>query len=52
MNFAAGILIVEEEGSIVTNFHNQPIDIFKASSVLGANPTLHNLILPLICKLR
>ncbi|NLJ71000.1 MAG: inositol monophosphatase [Clostridiaceae bacterium] len=51
-DFAAGILIVEESGGVVTNFHNQPIDIFKAGSVLGANPTLHKLILPLFEKLR
>ncbi|NLM19281.1 MAG: inositol monophosphatase [Clostridiaceae bacterium] len=51
-DFAAGILIVEEAGGIVTDFHNQPIDIFKSSSILGANPALHKLILPLIEKLR
>lgn len=50
-DFAAGILIVEESGGIVTNFHNQPVNIFKASSILSANPTLHKLILPLIEKL-
>ncbi|MGB4609631.1 MAG: inositol monophosphatase family protein [Saccharofermentanales bacterium] len=51
-DFAAGILIVEESGGIVTNFHNQPVDIFKTSSILSANPTLHKLALPLIEKLR
>ncbi|NLJ70936.1 MAG: inositol monophosphatase [Clostridiaceae bacterium] len=51
-DFAAGILIVEESGGIVTNFHNQPVNIFKTSSILSANPTLHKLVLPLIEKIR
>lgn len=51
-DFAAGILIIEESGGIVTNFNNQPIDVFKASSILGANLTLHKLVLPLIEKLQ
>ncbi|HHU53848.1 MAG TPA: inositol monophosphatase [Clostridiaceae bacterium] len=50
-DFAAGILIVQESGGVVTDFYNKPIDIFKVSSVLSANPILHKLVLPFIEKL-
>lgn len=50
-DFAAGILIVEEAGGVVTDFKGQAIDIFQPSSIVSANPVLHKKFLPLLERL-
>ncbi|MCE5324749.1 inositol monophosphatase [bacterium] len=43
---AAGILIVEEAGGVVSDFHGDPLDLCNPDiEILTANPTLHKLLL-------
>lgn len=41
-DFAAGRLLVEEAGGVLTNFDNAPLPFFTSSSVVASNGILHN----------
>ena len=40
-DIAAGILLVEEAGGVVTNRSGKPIDFLKDPSIVAANPAIH-----------
>jgi myo-inositol-1(or 4)-monophosphatase len=44
-DFAAGIIMVEELGGLVTNLRGEPLDLIKENSVLVARPGLHSEIM-------
>jgi myo-inositol-1(or 4)-monophosphatase len=44
-DFAAGLVIVNEVGGIVTNLYGEPLDLLGQNSVLVAKPGLHEEIL-------
>lgn len=44
-DIAAGILLVEEAGGVVTSFSGGPIDLFSSDiNLLAANPAIHELL--------
>ncbi len=47
-DMAAGLLIVEEAGGKVTDYHDQPIDVTKSSSLIATNGVLHPFMLKMI----
>ena len=48
---AAGIVVVEEAGGVVTDFTGKPIDLTdKDIDILAANPTLHQILLERVIK--
>ncbi|MCE5315207.1 MAG: inositol monophosphatase family protein [Armatimonadota bacterium] len=43
---AAGVIIIEEAGGVVTDFHGRPIDLRNQDiEILTANPALHSMLL-------
>ncbi len=43
---AAGVVLIEEAGGVVTDFYGKPIDIRnKSIEILAANPPIHSLLL-------
>ncbi|OGW80466.1 MAG: hypothetical protein A3G33_09820 [Omnitrophica bacterium RIFCSPLOWO2_12_FULL_44_17] len=46
---AAGVLIVEEAGGKVTNFHGKPVDIYEGET-LATNGKIHKELLEVICE--
>ncbi len=48
---AAGILLIEEAGGIVTNFDGEPYD-FRDEHIVAGNPIIHALMLEEIRKIR
>jgi myo-inositol-1(or 4)-monophosphatase len=48
---AAGALIVEEAGGVVTNFRGEPFDVLKDAAILCASPRLHPTLLSLVGEL-
>ncbi|HLY12161.1 MAG TPA: inositol monophosphatase family protein [Planctomycetota bacterium] len=48
-DMAAGIVILEEAGAKVTDFHGGPVDI-RRGDFLGANPALHRRMLDVLRK--
>lgn len=49
---AAGILLVEEAGGVVTKMYGEPDPLNEPVSILAANPTIHSLILEELSALR
>lgn len=47
-DYAAGIIIIQEAGGIVTNYKGEKIDITRPSDILAGNPTTHNKIRQLL----
>jgi len=50
-DMAAGIVILEEEGAKVTDFHGGPVDVRRGDFV-GANPGLHRRMLDVLQKVK
>lgn len=44
-DFAAGKVLVEELGGIVTDLRGKPVDLLKQNSILMANPGIHEVVL-------
>ncbi|MFB6465749.1 inositol monophosphatase family protein [Cytobacillus sp. Hz8] len=44
-DFAAGIVLLEEVGGIVTNLHGEPLNLLTQNSVLVAKPGLHQRVM-------
>ncbi|MFP4068604.1 MAG: inositol monophosphatase family protein [Opitutales bacterium] len=51
-DFAAGVLIAEEAGAMLTDFEGGPLDIFKSAGVVAANPKLHPELLETVHPMR
>lgn len=47
---AAGVLLVEEAGGVVSSFDGAPLDLFQPRLLASANPTVHDEMLELICS--
>lgn len=47
-DFAAGIIIIEEAGGVISTYDGKKIDITKPSDILAGNPIIHNQIKQLI----
>jgi len=47
-DIAAGMLILEEAGGIITHIDNTPLDLHDPQFLASANPTLHQKMLPLM----
>ena len=46
-DMAAGLLIAEEAGALITDFNGKPVDVFTSHGVVVANPKIHAAMLPL-----
>ncbi|MGC6425036.1 MAG: inositol monophosphatase family protein [Lentimonas sp.] len=44
-DYAAGVLVAEETGAKVTDFENQPLDIFKSKGAVVSNGKVHDELL-------
>jgi len=49
-DFAAGLIIVEEAGGVVTTWKGDPLSFNQAGSLIAANPGLHHQLLPFLQK--
>ena len=50
-DYAAGAIIVQEAGGIITNFDNNPLPIFSPSSVLATNGSIHSTMLEYLSQI-
>ncbi len=51
-DFAAGIVICQEAGAVVTDLYGKPVNVFEINSIFCANPILHQKFYPILEALR